>query len=258
MTSIEDELKRFYAKDIPPVDSARKRQVVELVAQEAQKADYAQASTAMSFRKFVFTQMRFINPVCWVLQIALIACVLVAGDTYRSSEIQAPLIMTFALLTVAIAIPSVFKSFESRTSELELACKFNCAQVLAARLIIFGLADVLWLSIIIAVMPSFAGSDPFSVFLYASTPFFLFCALCFYLARVANKHVTRATIAVVAISIIVLWQSIGLFPYWYSSLSWTTWVGALIFAIALAAFELRRLISDASFAITSGYAHNAR
>lgn len=258
MTSIEDELKRFYAKDIPPVDSARKRQVVELVAQEAQKADYAQASTAMSFRKFVFTQMRFINPVCWVLQIALIACVLVAGDTYRSSEIQAPLIMTFALLTVAIAIPSVFKSFESRTSELELACKFNCAQVLAARLIIFGLADVLWFSIIIAVMPSFAGSDPFSVFLYGSTPFFLFCALCFYLARVANKHVTRATIAAVAISIIVLWQSIGLFPYWYSSLSWTTWVGALIFAIALAAFELRRLISDASFAITSGYAHNAR
>ena len=117
MANIEDELKRFYAKDIPPVDSARKRQVVELVAREAQKADYAQASTAMSFRKFVFTQMRFINPVCWVLQIALIACVLIAGDTYRASEIQAPLIMTFALLTVAIAIPSVFKSFESRTSE---------------------------------------------------------------------------------------------------------------------------------------------
>ena len=253
MTSIEEELKRFYAKDIPPVDSAKKRQVVELVAQEAQKADSAQASTEMSFRKFVFTQMRFINPVCWVLQIALIACVLIAGDTYRTSEIQAPLIVTFALLTVAIAIPSVFKSFESRTSELELACRFNCAQVLAARLIIFGLADVLWFSIIIAVMPSFAGSDPFSVFLYASTPFFLFCALCFYLARVANKHVTRATIAAVAILIIVLWQSIGLFPYWYSSLSWVTWVGALIFAIALAAFELRRLIGDASFVVVARF-----
>ena len=141
-----------------------------------------------------------------------------------------------------------------------LACAWFafCAQVLAARLIIFGLADVLWFSIIIAVMPSFAGSDPFSVFLYASTPFFLFCALCFYLARVANKHVTRATIAAVAISIIVLWQSIGLFPYWYISLSWTTWVGALIFAIALAAFELRRLIGDASFVIASGHAHTAR
>lgn len=258
MTSIEDKLKRFYAKGIPPVDSARKRQVVELVAREAQKANHAQASITMSFRKFVFTQMRFINPVCWVLQMALIACVLIAGDTYRSSDMQAPLIMTFALLTVAIAIPSVFKSFESRISELELACRFNCAQVLAARLIIFGLADVLWFSIIIAVMPSFAGSDPFRVFLYASTPFFLFCALCFYLARIANKYVTKATIAAVTILIIVLWQSIGLFPYWYSNLSWVTWVGALIFAIALAAFELRRLIGDASFVIASGHAHTAR
>ena len=78
-------------------------------------------------------------------------------------------------------------------------------------------------------------------------------ALCFYLARVANKHVTRATIAAVAILIIVLWQSIGLFPYWYSSLSWVTWVGALIFAIALAAFELRRLIGDASFVVVARF-----
>ena len=257
MTSIKDELKRFYAEDIPSVDPTRKWQVVELVARETQKADCAPASATMSFRKFVLTQMRFINPACWALQVALIICVLIASDAYRASEIQAPLVMTFALLTVAIAIPSVFKSFESRTFELELACRFNCAQVLAARLIIFGLADVLWFSIIIAVMPSFAGSDPFSVFLYASTPFFLFCALCFYLARVANKHVTRATLAAVAISVIVLWQSIGLFPHWYSSLSWATWVGAFIFAIALAAFELRRLIGDVSFAITSGCAHNA-
>lgn len=253
MTGIEDELRRFYAEDIPPVDSARKRKAVELVAREAQKAGCAPINTAMPFRKFVFTQMRFINPVCWAVQIALIACVLIAGDTYRASEIQAPLIMTFALLTVAIAIPSVFKSFESRTSELELACRFNCAQVLAARLIIFGLADVLWFSIIIAVMPSFMGSDPFSVFLYASTPFFLFCALCFYLARVANKHVTRATLAAVVILIIVLWQSIGVFPYWYSSLSWVTWVAALIFAIALAAFELCRLIGDASFVVVARF-----
>lgn len=258
MASIEEELKRFYAKDIPPVDSTKKRQVVELVAREAQKADYAQASIAMSFRKFVFTQMRFINPVCWVLQVALIACVLIAGDTYRTSEIQAPLIMTFALLTVAIAIPSVFKSFENRTSELELACRFSCVQVLAARLIIFGLADVLWFSIVIAIMPSFAASDPFSIFLYASTPFFLFCALCFYLARVANKHVTRATIAAIAISIIVLWQSIGLLPHWYSELSWVTWMIALVFSIALTAYELRRLIGDMSFAIASGYAHGVR
>lgn len=258
MTSMEDELKRFYAKGIPPVDSAKKRQVVELVAREARKADYAQANTTMSFRKFVFTQMRFIDPACWILQIALIACVLIAGDTYKASEIQAPLVMTFALLTVAIAIPSVFKSFESRTSELELACRFNCAQVLAARLIIFGLADVLWFSVVIAVMPSFAGSDPFSVFLYASTPFFLFCALCFYLARIANKHVTRVTIVAATISIVVLWQSIGMFPYWYSNLSWVTWMAALLFAIVLAVFELRRLIGDMSFVIVPSYVPNAR
>ena len=258
MTNIEDELKRFYTENTPPIDPAEKRRVVEMVARESQKTSGVPVSESISFRRFVLTQVRFIDPICWILQVALIACVLIVGDTYRTSEIQAPLVMTFAMLTVAIAIPSAFKSFESKTTELELACRFNSTQVLASRLIIFGLADVLWFSIVIAVMPSFAGSDPFSAFLYASTPFFLFCALCFYLARVANKHVTRATIAAVAISIIVLWQSIGMFPYWYSSLSWATWVGALIFAIALAAFELRRLIGDASFTIAPSCSHTVR
>ena len=255
--NIEDELKRFYTENTPPIDPAEKRRVVEMVARESQKISGVPVSESISFRRFVLTQVSFIDPICWICR-SRYRIRAIAGDTYRMSEIQAPLVMTFAMLTVAIAIPSAFKSFESKTTELELACRFNSTQVLASRLIIFGLADVLWFSIVIAVMPSFAGSDPFSVFLYASTPFFLFCALSFYLARVANKHVTRATIAAVAISIIVLWQSIGMFPYWYSSLSWATWVGALIFAIALAASELRRLIGDASFTIAPSCSHSVR
>lgn len=258
MTNIEDELRRFYAAGLPPVDPAKQRAVIKLVAQEAQRPGFTAPITTMPFWKFVLTQIRFIDPLCWILQIALIVCVLFAGDTFSTSEIQAPLIMSFAVLTVAIAIPSVFKSFENRTSELELACKFNCAQVLAARLIIFGLADVVWFSIVIALIPSFATSDPFSVFLYAATPFFLFCALCFYLARITNKHVTRATIAAAALLIVVLWQSTSLLPHWYNELSWITWMGALIFAIALTALELHRLLGDMGFVVAPSYARNNR
>ena len=258
MTNIEDELKRVYAENTPPIDPDEKHRVVEMVARASQKDSSAPTAESISFRRFVLTQVRFINPICWILQIALIACVLITGDIYKASEIQAPLVMTFAMLTVVIAIPSAFKSFESKTAELELACRFNSAQVLASRLIIFGLADVLWFSIIIAAMPSFATSDPFSIFLYASTPFFLFCALCFYLARIANRHVTRAAIAAATVLVVVLWQSIGLFPHWYSELSWGTWMIALVLSIALAAFELRRLIGDMSFAIAPSCAHSVR
>lgn len=249
MARMEDEVRRFYAEDAPPADPATKRQVIKMVAREAQKESRTSAIEAMPFWRFTLTQMRFINPVCWVLQIALVACVLIAGSECRTWNVQAPLVMTFAVLTVAVAIPSLFKSLESRTSELELACRFDCAQVLAARLIIFGLADVLWLSIVVAVMPSFAQSDPFGIFLYASTPFFAFCALCFYLARVANRHVAKATIAAATVAVVALWQSTDLLPCWYSELSWGTWLAALACAVALAAFELRRLVGDMSFAV---------
>ena len=61
MTSIEDELKRFYASGAPSVDTSKKLQVVELVAREARKASLAPTYEAMSFRRFVLAQMRFIN-----------------------------------------------------------------------------------------------------------------------------------------------------------------------------------------------------
>lgn len=258
MASIEDELKRFYADDVPSVDASKKLQAIELVARESQRMAFIPICKPMSFCRFVLTQMRFISPLCWVLQIALIVCVLIAGNVYRTSEIQIPLTMTFAVLTVAIAIPSVFKSLESKSSELEFACRFNCTQVLASRLIIFGLGDVLWFSIVIAEMPSFMSSDSFSVFLYTSAPFFLFCALCFYLARVTKEHVAKATVASAVIAIAILWQSIGLLPRWYSELSWAVWIIALLFAIALAAFELRCLIGSIGFAVSPGYIYEMR
>ena len=134
MTNIEDELKRFYAENTPPIDPDEKHRVVEMVARASQKDSSAPTAESISFRRFVLTQVRFINPICWILQIALIACVLITGDIYKASEIQAPLVMTFAMLTVVIAIPSAFKSFESKTAELELACRFNSAQVEAHHL----------------------------------------------------------------------------------------------------------------------------
>ena len=89
MTNIEDELKRFYTENTPPIDPAEKRRVVEMMARESQKTSGVPASESISFRRFVLTQVRFIDPICWILQVALIACVLIVGDTYRTSEIQA-------------------------------------------------------------------------------------------------------------------------------------------------------------------------
>ena len=109
MTNIEDELKRFYAENTPPIDPDEKHRVVEMVARASQKDSSAPTAESISFRRFVLTQVRFINPICWILQIALIACVLITGDIYKASEIQAPLVMTFAMLTVVIAIPSGIK-----------------------------------------------------------------------------------------------------------------------------------------------------
>lgn len=61
--------------------------------------------------------------------------------------------------------------------------RFSCVQVLASRLLLFGLADVLWITLAVAAVPTLAGIDALRVLLYACTPFFCSCATCFYAAR---------------------------------------------------------------------------
>lgn len=57
MTNIEDELKRFYAENTPPIDPDEKHRVVEMVARASQKDSSAPTAESISFRRFVLTQV---------------------------------------------------------------------------------------------------------------------------------------------------------------------------------------------------------
>ena len=240
---LKDQLRAYYATETPPADPAEKARVIELVAHESCKAQAARPAPTIPFWRFILAQVRFIHPASWVLQIALLAGLRFAANTSPSTGGQALIVMTAGILSVAIGLPSVFKSFETGVTELECACRFNCTQVLVSRLAIFGLTDILWLSIAFVVVPAFGASDPFRLFLYACTPFFACCAVCFYLARIVRQNLMKTGMVAIVIAIAALWGAGLTMPQWYTDLSLATWSIALIVSIALATYELRRLFA---------------
>lgn len=240
-------LRDYYEAAAAPVDAAAKAQVVELAARQAsaqaQDAPAGAVANASPLR-FALAQLRFIHPGAWLLQLALLAAVLLVAGAAGASEGSMLVVMTGAVLSVAIALPSVFKSFDAGVAELECSCAHDCLQVLGSRLALFGLADVLWLSLVVAAVPAFGGSDPFRVFLYASTPFFGFCAACFLVARRCRRNVAKTGLALALAVVGGLWGVSVLMPGWYGELSLLTWLTALCVAMALAACEGRRLFAQ--------------
>lgn len=241
-TSMKDALRSYYARTDTPVDEAEKARVVALVSREA-VAQGAEPRTSVPFWRFLVGQLRFVNLLAWVLQVALLVGMLALVGSLGENDTSMLVVMMAAVLSVALAVPTVFKSFENNVSELEASCRHDSAQVLLCRFILFGLADVLWISLATWLVPALVDSDPFRVFLYAATPYFAFCSLCFYLSRKMRGQCVRVCIGAAACAVVALWAAKALFPAWYTETSILVWCIALAVSLALAVHEARRLIA---------------
>ncbi|NHM15214.1 hypothetical protein GMI69_00795 [Eggerthellaceae bacterium zg-887] len=263
--SMKERLRTYYKKNDAPVDEAAKARVVAMVAREtARPSAESRARSASSVRleatpfwRFIAGQLRFVNPLAWAAQAALLAGMLLMASACGESESSLLVVMITAVLSVAIAMPPVLKSFENNVAELEASCCHNSAQVLVSRLVLFGLADVLWMSVAVCLVPTIVGGDPFNVFLYAATPFFAFCAICFYLARVTHGRGVKACMAAAICAVAAIWASGTLIPHWYADVSLAVWLLALLAALALSAVEAKRLVSQVTQGSTPHMAHPA-
>lgn len=242
--SMRQSLRAYYGRSDAVVDAAAKAQVVQLVAELAAAQPAIEPERPTPLWRFVAGQLRFVNPLAWVVQVVLLVMMLLVVGSARGDVSTMPTVMIAAVLSVAIASPSVFKSFEDEVSELEASCRHDSAQVLVSRLVLFGLADVLWMTLAALIVPAIASGDPFMIFLYAATPFFAFCALCLYISRVTNGRCVKACIIAASCVIAGIWASIELFPHWYSDTSMMVWTIALIVACALAIIEARMLVTQ--------------
>ena len=252
---MKEELRSYYKRTDVPIDEAEKARVVQLFAQTAEAHSSFEQMHPTPFWRFAIGQLRFVSPLAWVAQIALLVGMLLIVGAYGESDSMMLVVMTAAVLSVAIAIPSVFKSFEDNVAEIEASCHHDSAQVLVSRLILFGLGDVLWMTLAVWLVPSIAGGDPFRIFLYAATPFFAFCALSFHLSRITGGRCVKACAIAAVCVIAVIWGSNELFPLWYSNASLVVWSIALLAAVMLAGYEAHRLMahlaSDGTSRLTS-------
>ncbi|WP_165173516.1 hypothetical protein [Adlercreutzia sp. ZJ242] len=256
----KERLRSYYRNSDAPVDEEAKAHAVAMAAEEAARhAAESHASSAQleatPFWRFVIEQLRFIRPLAWVAQAALLAGMLLMVSAYGRSESALLVVMIAAVLSVAIAVPSVLKSFEDNVAELEASCCHDSAQVLVSRLVLFGLADVLWMSIAVCLVPAIAGGDSFRVFLYAATPFFAFCAICFHLTRITHGRGVKACAAAAICTIGAIWASDAIIPHWYADASLAVWLLALVVALSLSALEAKRLVSQVAQDSTPRMAH---
>lgn len=198
-----------------------------------------EAFGGIPFARFVLGQVRYIRPWVWAAQAVLLATLLVGSALAPTDAASSALTSIVALLTVLVGMPDVLRSREDGVAELEYACRFDCRQVLAARLIVLGLSDVVVLTAAVLAVPALAGSDPMLVFLHACAPYFATAAGCLWIAGRAQEGATARCLAfgsVVAVAAMAAWQIV---PDAYAASSAGVWAALFAFSLGAAVYETR-------------------
>ena len=111
---------------------------------EASKASFlrVEAGKTLSYHAFLYTQLRVLRKRWWVLQALLLAGLWIflplADDelyAYRSMGVAGSLF-------IILIIPELWKNRRNQCLEIESAAYYSLRQVYAARMLLFGIADV--------------------------------------------------------------------------------------------------------------------
>lgn len=181
---LEMELSKHYAARR---EEAAPEAVDALVA--AMVAEDASMRRAQSRRlgvaAFMAAQVRFIPAWTWAAQVAIIAIMCILAYTSDNAEVTKLAIGLLSVMTVLVGMPTMQASKLHGVAELEYSCENNAASVLMARLIVLGCSSALVVGIMAAAAASSLDVGAFDVALWACPPFFLSCAGCLMVQRLA-------------------------------------------------------------------------
>lgn len=196
---------------------------------------------------FVAAQARFVRPSAWIAQLALIAVAIVACATSDPSANAVSFgAATASAATVLIGLPTLTSSKSHGVSELEYACRFNCASVVVARLAVLGCSSVVVISCLCIAAPALTQVNAASFALHACAPYFLCAAGCLAATRRAAPHAALPLAAAwVAVVVVVAYAAGGLAPTLYGAASAGVWAAVAAVSLVWAVREAYLLVRTA-------------
>lgn len=130
---------------------------------------------------FFFTQLQYIRKRVWIFSFVILAlCIGIVRISPDGVCWKSAALLPFLALTTATELA---KSSHCNMAELEMGCKYNLSHILMARFLIFGISDLLLLSVIIGIVHTQSEFYFFRTALYLITPCMITAALSLWILQ---------------------------------------------------------------------------
>lgn len=199
----------------------------------------AQEESSLSQTEFIFQQAKFIKKQWWLLQaLTLLGLWLILKFSNSDWSIQRSIGLLSPLFVVMI-IPEIWKNRSAESMEIECTTCFSLRQVYAARLILFGIVDLVLLTVFFASATPLGKLSVWELVVQFFVPFNVTGCICF--STLYNKKWGSEAFALMLSGIwIALWAWIVLDEKIYMTISVPAWAALLVLSGACMGYWILR------------------
>ncbi len=200
----------------------------EKISETIQKSAYAfyeaRQELLLSPGEFLRIQLKLIRKRWWLLQFLLLcAAGAMLASPWEENQIQRGMAVCSTLFSI-LTIPELWKNRSCQSMEIEKAALYSLRQIYAARILLFGIADILLLTLFGGTAVLGLRFPPEQLLIQFLLPVTVTSAICF--GTLSSRHkVTESSAIVLSVLWSALWLLITLNEQVYRMISLPAWAG---------------------------------
>ncbi|MGI6257583.1 MAG: hypothetical protein ACOYJU_05900 [Anaerovoracaceae bacterium] len=205
----------------------------------------SQMSGKLSYGEFFRIQVGLIEKRWWLFQgILLLGVWGILSLSSASQETQRAMSIAAALFVV-LAVPEIWRNKTSKSMEIEGTTYYTLRQVYSAKLIAFGLVDVLMLSGFCLITTSTQAISLFALLTQLVFPVLVATSICFFILC-GKKHLDEVIAIVACVGVNSLWMLIVMREEVYEMITPGLWGLMLFLAGGFTVMSLWRVLKNSN------------
>lgn len=243
-----DEIKKTTIKYNQVLDKEIMHKNKQKVYERSQEAFLeSEAKKSLSFPEFIYQQIFYVKKIWWALQASLLLVLYLFLITEQAMKVTQRELGIFASLFIILIIPEFWKNRNLAESEIEAASYFSLQKAYAARMILFSIVDIVFLSSFFVVSGITQRMTIQNMIIDFLIPFFVSSCIC--LQSLCQKGSTSSYQAVfLCLLWTSVWSLIVLRKNVYESISYPLWGVILICVLCFFLLSVKKVIKRAKFA----------
>lgn len=166
----------------------------------------AEQEKVLSYREFLWIQLKVIKKRWWVLQSLILLALWVALVTVNDEVYIQRSMGIVATLFVILVIPELWKNRSCGCMEIEATSYYSLKQVYAARMLLFGITDLFLVTLFLGIVSTRLNFELLELMIQFLVPLCVTACICF--GVLCSRYFLNETVVII---LCVLWSSVWLF-----------------------------------------------